>query len=87
MAAGVILTNRVSLRAADTNNSSEAAAPQSALGGGHQLDQAKFWFGQGGAGMEFRFTPHMGIFLDAHGVVPNETKYYGVARLVLSFVF
>jgi hypothetical protein len=32
MAAGAILTNRVSLRAADTNNSSEAAAPQPALG-------------------------------------------------------
>ena len=37
--------------------------------------------------MEYRFTPHMEIFLDARGVVPNETKYYGVARLGLGFAF
>jgi hypothetical protein len=62
-------------------------APYVFGGGGHQFDQAKFWFGQGGAGMEYRFTPHMGIFSDARGVVPNQTKYYGVARLGLGFAF
>ena len=56
-------------------------------GGGYQFDQAKLWSGQAGVGMEYRFTPHMGIFLDARGVLPNETKYYGVGRLGMRMSF
>ncbi len=56
-------------------------------GGGHQFDAAKLWFGQAGAGLEYRFTPHVGIFVDARAVWPNETKYYGVARAGLRFAF
>ena len=55
-------------------------APYAFGGGGHQFDAAKLWFGQAGAGLEFRFTQHVGLFLDARAVWPNETKYYGVAR-------
>jgi len=62
-------------------------APYAFGGGGHQFDGSKFWFGQFGAGMEYRFTAHVGLFLDARAVVPNETKYYGVARLGLRFAF
>jgi hypothetical protein len=45
------------------------------------------WFGQAGGGMEYRFTPNVGVFLDARAVWPNETKYYGVARAGLRFAF
>ena len=62
-------------------------APYVFGGGGHQFDAAKLWFGQAGAGLEYRFTPHVGIFLDARAVWPNETKYYGVARAGLRFAF
>jgi hypothetical protein len=62
-------------------------APYAFGGGGHQFDMAQMWFGQFGAGMEYRFTPHVGVFLDARGVLPNETKYYGVARVGLRFAF
>jgi len=62
-------------------------APYVFGGGGRHFDPVKTWFGQAGAGMEYRFTPHIGVFLDARGVVPNETKYYGVARLGMRFAF
>jgi hypothetical protein len=62
-------------------------APYAFGGGGHQFDMAQMWFGQFGAGTEYRFTPHVGVFIDARAVVPNETKYYGVARLGLRFAF
>ena len=62
-------------------------APYVFGGGGHQFDAAKLWFGQAGAGIEYRFTPHIGIFADARAVLPNETRYYGVARLGLRFAF
>ncbi len=62
-------------------------APYVFGGGGHQFDGAKLWFGQGGAGMEYRFTRHIGTFVDVCAVWPNETKYYGVGRLGLRFAF
>jgi hypothetical protein len=62
-------------------------APYAFGGGGHQFDLAKLSFGQAGAGLEYRFTPHVGVFLDARAVWPNETKYYGVGRLGLRFSF
>jgi hypothetical protein len=62
-------------------------APYVFGGGGHQFDRLKVWFGQAGVGMEYRFCPHVGVFVDARGVVPNETKYYGVARLGLRVAF
>lgn len=62
-------------------------APFAFGGGGRQFDMAKVWFGQFGAGMEYRFTPHVGLFLDARLVIPDEVKEYGVARLGLRFAF
>lgn len=62
-------------------------APYAFGGGGRQFDGAEAWFAQLGAGIEYRFTPQLGLFLDARGVLPDETKYYGVARLGLRFAF
>ena len=62
-------------------------APYAFGGGGRHFDTVKTWFGQAGAGVEYRFTRHFGLFLDARGVVPNETRYYGVARLGMRFAF
>jgi hypothetical protein len=62
-------------------------APYAYGGGGYQFDPAKVGFIQAGAGMEFRFTPNIGIFVDARYVVPDRTKYYGVGRAGLRFSF
>lgn len=62
-------------------------APYILGGGGYQFDLARAWFCQAGVGVEYRFNRHVGIFLDARGVLPEETKYYGVARLGLRFAF
>lgn len=62
-------------------------SPYAFGGGGHQFDLAEKWFGQIGAGMEYRFTRNVGIFLDARWVLPEEVKYYGVARLGVRFAF
>ena len=62
-------------------------APYAFGGGGRHFDDVKTWFVQAGAGMEYRFTPHMGLFIDARGVLPNETKYSGVARIGVRFAF
>ena len=62
-------------------------APYAFGGGGHQFDLARASFGQVGAGMEYRFTPNVGAFLDARWVVPDKTKNYGVGRLGLRFAF
>lgn len=62
-------------------------APYVAGGGGHQFDDQKLWFGQAGGGIEYRFCKHVGLFVDARVVWPNETKAYGVARAGLNFAF
>jgi hypothetical protein len=62
-------------------------APYIFAGGGHQFDMVKASFGQAGAGVEYRFTRQVGVFLDARGVVPDETRGYGVARLGARFAF
>jgi Outer membrane protein beta-barrel domain len=62
-------------------------APYVYGGGGHQFDLAKVWFLQLGGGMEFRFTPNVGLFVDARWVIPDKTKYYGVGRLGMRFGF
>ena len=62
-------------------------APYVFGGGGYQFDLTKAPFVQAGAGLEFRFTPNVGLFVDARGVVPDKAKYYGVGRLGLRFAF
>ena len=62
-------------------------APYILGGGGHQFNESRYWFGQAGGGLEFRFLAHLGIFADARVVWPNETKAYGVCRAGLRFSF
>jgi hypothetical protein len=62
-------------------------APYAFAGGGYQFDGLEVGFGQFGGGLEFRFTPHIGVFADARLVYPEETKYYGLARLGVRFAF
>ena len=62
-------------------------SPYAYGGGGHQFDMVHAWFAQAGAGLEYRFCPHLGAFIDARWVLPNETKYYGVVRLGLRYAF
>jgi hypothetical protein len=62
-------------------------APYVYGGGGYQFDPAKVGFLQAGAGMEFRFNPNIGLFADARYVVPDRTKFYGVARAGLRLSF
>lgn len=62
-------------------------APYAFAGGGYQFDGLEVAFGQFGGGLEFRFTPHIGVFADARLVYPEETRYYGLARLGLRFAF
>jgi hypothetical protein len=62
-------------------------APYAFGGGGHQFNAAKLSFAQGGAGIEYRFCQHVGVFIDARCVWPNEAKYYGVGRAGLRFAF
>jgi hypothetical protein len=62
-------------------------APYVLGGGGHQFDDGKYWFGQAGGGLEYRFMKYAGIFADARVVWPNETKAFGVVRAGLRFSF
>ena len=62
-------------------------APYIFAGPGRQFDLAKVWLVQAGGGAEYRFTQHLGIFLDGRWALPEKTKYYGVARLGMRFVF
>jgi hypothetical protein len=62
-------------------------APYAFGGGGRHFDALKEWFAQAGGGIEYRFNPHVGIFIDARAVLPNEARYYGVARLGMRFAF
>ena len=62
-------------------------APYAFGGFGRQIDLSEVWFGQFGAGLEYRFTPHIGVFLDARCVVADRTPDYGVARLGVRFAF
>lgn len=62
-------------------------APYLFGGGGHQFDLARAYFGQAGAGLEYRFTRQLGAFVDARGVLPDKARGYGLARLGLLFAF
>ena len=62
-------------------------APNVFGGGGRQFDHDELWFAQLGAGIEYRFDHQIALFLDARWVLPEETDYYGVARIGLRLVF
>lgn len=62
-------------------------APYVMGGGGYQFDSVEQGFGQGGAGLEYRFTPHWGVFADARYVFADKTEDYGLGRLGLRLSF
>jgi len=62
-------------------------APYVLGGAGYRFDHVSAAFGEAGGGMEYRFTPHWGVFLDARAVLPAETRIYGLARIGVRFAF
>lgn len=62
-------------------------APYVFGGGGRQFDPIELSFGQLGGGMEYRFTPKMGLFTDVRYVLTEGAKDHGLARLGVRFVF
>lgn len=64
-----------------------ALAPYVYVGGGRQFDPIELWFGQVGAGLEFRFTAKWGTFVDARYVITDGADDHGLARVGLRLVF
>ena len=62
-------------------------APYIFGGGGYQFDPSGTGFGQAGAGLDFRFTHHIGLFADARYVITDGTQNFGMGRLGLRFGF
>ncbi len=62
-------------------------APYIFGGAGRHFGPIRTWFGLAGAGMEYRYNPHLGVFLDVRGVLPDKTKNSGIARLGMRFDF
>jgi len=62
-------------------------APYALIGGGRQFDPIELWFGQVGAGLEYRFTPKIGTFADASFVITDGAKDHGLVRAGLRFAF
>lgn len=62
-------------------------APYVFAGGGRQLDPIDQWTWDAGGGLEWRFAPHIGVFVDARYVWADKTRDYGLGRLGLRFGF
>lgn len=62
-------------------------APYIFGGGGYQFDASESIFAQAGAGFEYRMNPHVGLFVDVRGVLPDKTQYFGLGRLGMRFAF
>lgn len=62
-------------------------APYVFGGGGYQFDYGKQAFGDGGAGVEIRFAPHVGFFVDARYVLAAKTEDFGLGRAGFRFSF
>lgn len=62
-------------------------APYIFGGGGHQFNPVDCVYGDGGAGLEYRFTRCFGVFADGRFVVPDHVRDYGEARLGVKFTF
>jgi hypothetical protein len=62
-------------------------APYILGGGGRQIDPLYQWTVNAGAGIEWRFSPHVGIFIDGRYVWADETKDYGLGRAGLRVGF
>ena len=62
-------------------------APYAFGGGGYQFDPVALWYGQAGAGLEFRFTRSVGLFVDGRYVFTDGTPNYGLFRGGLRLAF
>ena len=62
-------------------------APYVFGGGGHEFEPTDATYGDGGAGVEFRFCPHFGIFGDGRFVATDTKSNFGMGRLGLKFSF
>jgi hypothetical protein len=62
-------------------------APYAYVGGGHQFDPIDLSFGQAGGGVEYRFTPQVGLFADARYVLTDGAKDHGLVRAGLRLAF
>lgn len=62
-------------------------APYIFGGGGHIFDPTPAASGHGGAGLEFRFCPNVGLFVDARYVFTDEIGNYGLGRAGLRIAF
>jgi hypothetical protein len=62
-------------------------APYFYGGGGRQFDPIELSFAQVGAGVELRFTPKVGVFLDARYVFTDGADDHALARLGLRLAF
>jgi hypothetical protein len=62
-------------------------APYVFGGGGRQIDPVTQWNLDAGGGVEWRFTDHVGVFVDARYVWADKTDDYGLGRLGLKFGF
>jgi hypothetical protein len=56
-------------------------------GGGYQFDPISQKLADGGGGIEFRFSPNAGIFIDARYVFADKTDDFGIGRLGFRFSF
>jgi hypothetical protein len=62
-------------------------APYVFAGGGYQFDPGRVGFGQFGAGLEYRFVLHVGVFSDARYVMTDRIPNFAMARLGIRFSF
>jgi hypothetical protein len=62
-------------------------APYAFGGGGHRADPEPGTYADGGAGVEYRFNPHVGIFIDARWVLPDKVHDFAMGRLGFRFAF
>jgi hypothetical protein len=62
-------------------------APYVFGGGGYEFESVSQGFGQFGGGVEIRFNPHVGFFVDARYIVAARTDDWGLGRAGLRLSF
>jgi hypothetical protein len=64
-------------------------APYAFLGGGYDFGDIGSWKGDLGLGLEYRFTPHIGLFADGRYVLVDKASVnnYDLARVGVRFAF
>jgi hypothetical protein len=62
-------------------------APYIFGGGGYEFEDLRQSFGQAGAGLEYRFCHHVGLFADGRYVIANRTENFAQVRAGLRISF